>query len=156
MKVINNELIDSVSSLAKVSSRKRQNYNFHDTLDAVLQRMLNAIEPETYVQPHKHENPDKVEAFVVLRGKVLIVEFDDQGTITCHQLLSLDGVLGVEIAPRTWHTVISLEPGTVVYEVKEGPYSALNDKDFASWAPAEGDTGCQAYTAALIQKCGIK
>ena len=116
--------------------------------------MLNAIEPSTYVRPHKHENPDKVEAFVILKGKVLIVEFDDSGNIRASIVLSLnDGVYGVEIPPRTWHTIVSLEPETVVYEVKEGPYSPIDDKDFASWAPNENSKECDSYIKDLLVRC---
>ena len=157
MKIISNKLIAEVSAQAKVSPRKRQNYNFHETLDAIFQRMLNAIEPGTYVQPHKHETPDKVESFIILKGKVLVVEFDDDGNISTSTVLSAnDGVLGAEIAPRTWHCIVSLESGSVVYEAKEGPYSPLNDKDFASWAPKEGSPGCQDYVNQLLKKCNVK
>jgi cupin fold WbuC family metalloprotein len=156
MIVIDEKLITNVSLQAKKSLRKRQNYNFHETLDAKLQRMLNAIEPSTYVRPHKHENPDKVESFVILKGRVLIVEFDDSGSIESTAVLSFtDGVYGVEIPPRTWHTIISLESGTVVYEIKEGPYSPLNDKDFASWAPEENSSDCDLYIKDLLIRCGI-
>jgi cupin fold WbuC family metalloprotein len=157
MKIINNQLLDDVSLQAKKSPRKRQNYNFHETLDAIVQRMLNAIEPGTYVQPHKHENPDKIEAFIVLKGKALVVEFDAGGKITSHAVISAnEGVYGVEIPPRAWHCIVSLEPGTVVYEAKEGPYSPINDKNFAAWAPKEGTPGCEEYLKDLMERCGIK
>jgi cupin fold WbuC family metalloprotein len=156
MKIIGDKLIAEVSSQAKLSLRKRQNYNFHETLDAIVQRMLNALEPGTYVHPHKHESPDKVEAFLILKGKVLIVEFDDAGDITNSCLLSAGSKnLGCEIAPRTWHTIASLEQGSVVYEVKEGPYSPINDKNFAPWAPKEGDPDCENYLKELFKRCNI-
>ena len=78
---INETLISKTSEKAKLSSRRRMNFNFHNEDSATLQRMLNAMEPDTYIQPHKHENPDKVEAFFVLRGRILVVEFDDEGNI---------------------------------------------------------------------------
>jgi len=62
---------------------------------------------------------------------------------------------GSEIAPRVWHCIIPLLPGTVVYEVKDGPYSPIDDKNFANWAPKEGDENCEAYIRELLQKCGI-
>lgn len=156
MKIINTKLLDDVVSQAKLSSRKRKNYNFHETLDDRLQRMLNAIEPGTYVQPHKHENPDKAEAFLILKGKALVVEFDVQGEITAQTIISpANGVYGCEIAPTTWHCIVSLETGTVVYEVKDGPYSPINDKNFASWAPKEGDPECETYLLQLLKRCGI-
>ena len=135
---INESFISETSMKAKSNPRHRMNFNFHKEDAATLQRMLNAIEPETYIQPHKHENPDKVEAFFALRGRILVVEFDDKGNITEHIILdNKNGNYGAEIAPRTWHTIISLEAESVAFEVKDGPYDAAVDKNFAPWAPAE-------------------
>lgn len=157
MKIIGDKLIAEVSSQAKLSLRKRQNYNFHETLDAILQRMLNALEPGTYVQPHKHESPDKVEAFIILKGKVLVVEFDDTGNIKQSCILSAEKqIFGCEIAPKTWHTIAALEPNSVVYEIKEGPYSPINDKNFAPWAPKEEDPDCESYLKDLFNRCNIR
>ena len=150
---INNLLLDSVSAAAKESARRRKNYNFHKESNDLLQRMLNAMEPDTYVQPHKHENPDKREAFVILRGKALIIEFDDQGNITDHVLLyPTEGQFGVEIAPKVYHTIISLAPDTVVYEIKDGPYEVAVDKGFASWAPKENSPEAPVYLKSLVNK----
>ena len=59
--------------------------------------------------------------------------------------------VGCEIEPRTWHTVVSLEPGSIVYEVKQGPYDPETDKEFASWAPAEGEERVKEYLEKLKQ-----
>lgn len=153
---INHNLLKKTTLQAKESPRKRKNFNFHQSLDANIQRMLNALEPGTYVQPHKHENPDKVEVFIVLSGSLLVVEFDDNGKITdFYNLSANNGNFGVEIAPRIWHTIICLESSTVVYEIKDGPYSVHNDKNFAPWAPKEGDVDCTQYNLQILQKCGI-
>ncbi len=136
---INEAFISETSEKALTNPRKRMNFNFHKEDAATLQRMLNAMEPDSYIRPHKHENPDKVEAFFVLRGRLLVVEFDNNGKITAHMILDAKkGNFGAEIAPRTWHTVLSLESGSVAYEVKDGPYDARVDKFFAPWAPMEG------------------
>ena len=153
MIIINDEFIRPVIDKAIVSPRRRMNYNFHLQLDDPLQRMLNCLEPGTYIQPHKHENPDKCEVFILLKGKVLVVEFDAGGQVVSHVLLEAGaGAYGAEIAPRIYHCIISLEPGTVVYEVKNGPYTPLDDKNFATWAPKEGEDGCQAYLEQLIRQ----
>ena len=152
MIIINDNFIKPVIDSAKTSPRRRMNYNFHPQLDDPLQRMLNCLEPDTYIQPHKHENPDKVEAFILLKGKVLVVEFDANGKVTSYALLEAGtGIYGAEIAPRVYHCIIALEPGSVVYEVKNGPYSPLNDKDFASWAPKEGTEECHRYMEGLVR-----
>ncbi|MCG8539168.1 MAG: WbuC family cupin fold metalloprotein, partial [Clostridia bacterium] len=150
---ITNSDLEQLSIIAKQSERKRMNKNYHPKLNDTLQRLLNAMEPGTYVQPHKHEEPDKREIFIILKGSALVVEFDNDGEITEHMLLSAEvGNFVVEIQPCVYHTVISLEPGTVVYEVKDGPYNPLDDKNFAKWAPKEGDSDCQRYNSSIIQK----
>jgi cupin fold WbuC family metalloprotein len=156
MTIIHDQMITEIIKEAKSSTRKRTNYNFHKTYDAKVQRMLNIMEPGTYVQPHKHENPDKVEVFIILKGKALVVEFNNTGDVTSHCVISTgDGIYGAEIAPRVWHCILPLEADTVVYEAKDGPYSSVSDKHFATWAPKEGDQGCDQYLKELLKKCGI-
>lgn len=154
---VDKNFVDQVSSLARSSSRKRMNYNFHKVPEDRLQRMLNAIEPGTYIQPHKHENPDKREAFFVLRGRICVVEFDDTGAITDYMILDRNsGNYGSEIEPGRWHVIISLAPGSVVYEVKDGPYDPADDKVFAPWAPDENNPDAYKYNVTLLQELGIK
>jgi len=153
---INEEFIEITSAKAKTSKRRRMNYNFHNEDSANLQRMLNAMEPDTYIQPHKHEDPDKVEAFFALRGRILVVEFDDEGNISDHIILDpLKGNFGAEIATRKWHSIISLEKNSVAYEVKDGPYDAKIDKNFASWAPMEGDPEALKYNQEILEKLNV-
>lgn len=155
MKIINKEILDQLSVEAVSSPRLRKNLNYHEELSDPLQRLLNAMEPNTYVQPHKHETPDKREFFTILRGKALVVLFNDSGEITNHCVLSVkDEVLGIEIPAKIWHTVIIIEKNTVLFEVKDGPYAALDDKDFAPWAPKEGDENCMAYNQTILKKLG--
>jgi cupin fold WbuC family metalloprotein len=151
MIVIDKKLTDKLTEEAVILPRKRKNHNFHRLLSDPMNRMLHAMEPETYVQPHKHENPDKREAFIILKGKVAVVEFDNEGNIREHIILDpVTGNYGAEIQPRTWHCLIALEKGSLVYEVKDGPYDPSDDKFFASWAPAEGDAGTENYKNALL------
>jgi len=150
---INKELLDKTSANARGSLRKRMNHNFHSELMDRLQRLLNAMEPDTYVQPHKHQESDKREVFILLTGKAVVVEFDNQGTISDHIILDVSsGNYGAEISPGIYHTIISLASGTVVYEVKDGPYTPLNDKNFASWSPEEGSPECKAYNSELLSR----
>jgi cupin fold WbuC family metalloprotein len=154
---INRSLTDDLIQQARSSSRKRKNYNFHESPSDPLHRMLHAMEPETYVQPHKHDNPDKREAFIVLKGRVAVIEYSDQGNVK--DFIILDPVqcnFGVEIPPRAWHNLIVLESGTVVYEVKDGPWDPADDKYFATWAPREGDEECVAYNIKVLKSIGIE
>ncbi|MBN1415766.1 MAG: WbuC family cupin fold metalloprotein [Bacteroidales bacterium] len=153
MIIIDKKLTDGLVRDAVNLTRKRKNHNFHRVFSDPMNRMLHAMEPETYVQPHKHEDPDKREVFVILKGRVVIVEFDDAGIITEYIILDpLTGNFGAEIQPRTWHCLIVLEKGSLVYEVKDGPYDPSDDKHFASWAPAEGDPGSEEYKRALLKQ----
>ena len=156
MKKINEQLLNNVSSQAQSSPRRRMNYNFHSDYSDTLQRLLNAMEPLSYIQPHKHEDPDKREVFFALRGRIVVAEFDETGNVTDHILLDpVTGNFGAEIAERTYHTIIALDPGTVAYEVKDGPYSPIDDKNFASWAPKEGSAGSSEYLQGILNKIGI-
>jgi cupin fold WbuC family metalloprotein len=132
-------LLDSAVVEAKLSPRRRHIIRFHE-LHELFQRMLNAIEPESYTRPHRHLDPAKVEVFVALRGRALVVRFDDEGTPVEGIVISADGgVRGIEIPSGAWHCLLSLESGTVLFEAKEGPYIQAADKDFAPWSPPETD-----------------
>jgi cupin fold WbuC family metalloprotein len=152
MTIITSDTLNNLTSKAVTSARKRTNLCLHTNADDICQRMINALEPETYVQPHKHENPDKDELFIVLRGSAVMIEFDNTGTVTGHAFLDAGkGVFAVEIPPRVFHTLICLEKGTVCVEIKQGPYTA-DDKNFASWAPKEGEPGAAEYNEGLLKK----
>ena len=127
MKIIDNNLIDSVVAQAKESPRLRMNYNFHESLDDKCHRLLNALEPGTVVPVHRH--PTKDESFVILRGKIRVNTYNDAGQVTESVVLSpADGKYGVDIAKNVWHGVECLESGSVIFEVKEGPF-VPHDKD---------------------------
>ncbi len=153
---IDEALLDQVSARAAAVPRLRMNHNFHQNASDRLHRMLNAMEPGTYIQPHKHENPDKNEAFFCLRGRLLVVEYDDSGNIVDHIILdSRTANYGCELPPRTWHSIISLEAGSVAYEVKDGPWNPADDKHFAEWAPKEGDLGTKEFIQSVLEQLGV-
>ena len=121
MEVIDNELLDKVSLEAKESPRLRMNYNFHQSLEDKCHRMLNAVEPGAVVPIHRH--PTKDESFIILRGKVRSTTYNDDGSIIDNVVLSQeDGIYGVDIPKGVWHKLESLEPASVIFECKEGPY----------------------------------
>ena len=121
MKVIDATLLDKVSAEAKESSRLRMNYNFHQSIDEKCHRFLNAVEPGTKVDIHRH--PTKDESFVLLRGRVRVNIYNDDGTVIESVILNPeDGLYGVDIPKNVWHNVESLESGSVFFECKEGPF----------------------------------
>lgn len=151
MKIIDKNLLDRTTALAKESPRLRMNHNFHDQLDNPLNRLINAMEPGTYLRPHRHCNPDRDESFLLLRGKVAFFIFDNEGNITQKLILSpLDGVYGADIRAGVWHSMLVLEPGSVVYESKEGPYTPLSKENMAPWSPeAEDKAAVERYLKKL-------
>lgn len=151
MKLITEELLDAVTSQAKENSRLRMNYNFHATMDAPIHRLLNALEPGTYLPPHRHR--DKEETYLVLRGSLLACFYDGAGNVTERALLNpSEGKYGLEIPPCTWHSIVVLESGTVIFEIKKGPYSPLSPEDLASWAPAASDEeGAKAFMKRMLE-----
>ena len=121
MIIIDELLLNRVSGKAKNSPRMRMNFNFHQSMDDKCQRMLNAVEPGTIVPIHRH--PVKDESFVVLRGKVKVSTYNDDGSVIESVVLSQEeGRYGVDIPKNVWHNLESLESGSVIFECKEGPF----------------------------------
>jgi len=146
IKLFDERLLDDLVAKAKASARLRANHNVHASLDDPVQRLFIAIEPGSYVQPHCHPEKQKWEFFMLVRGRLAALLFDEQGTVLRREELTPAGpVHGFEIPPNTWHCVVALEPGSVFFEVKQGPYTPLSDKGFAGWAPREGDPSCSRF-----------
>lgn len=121
MKTIDVELLNRVSAQAKASERLRMNYNFHESLEDKCHRMLNAVELGTQEPIHRH--PTKDESFVVLRGRVKVTTYNDDGSVIESVVLCAEeGRFGVDIPKGVWHKLESLESGSVVFECKEGPF----------------------------------
>lgn len=119
--IIDKKLLDEVSAQAKASPRLRMNYNFHQSLKDKCHRMLNAVEPGTVVPIHRH--PTKDESFVVLRGKVKVSTYNDDGSVIESVVLCQeDCQYGVDIPKNVWHNLESMTPHSVIFECKEGPF----------------------------------
>lgn len=139
MKVMGQEDFNQICKQARDHSRRRKNYNVHPQLSDPVQRLFNAIEPYSYVQPHRHCGTDAWETFVLIQGEAVVLIFDDDGTILHRAHLTLADIRMVEIPTNAYHTLFALESGTLLFEIKRGPYDPNQAKDFASWAPPEGE-----------------
>ena len=149
---ITSELLDQAVQGSRASERRRIILPLHKSADEPLHRMFNAMQPGTYVPPHRHAQPPKAESILVLRGSLCFVTFDGSGRVEqMTDLAAGTDVFGVDVAAGIFHTFFILEPDTVVFEVKPGPYSPIDDKDFATWAPREGDALAGEYLAGLQQ-----
>lgn len=150
MKIISRELLDQLTEAARHSPRLRMNHNLHSADNSRCHRLLNAIEPSSYIRPHRHLDHEKTEGFILLRGRLGIVAFADDGTVVQTVLLSgATGNQAIDIPHGVYHTGVSLGSGTVFYESKGGPYLPLTEAEKASWAPEDDDPAALAYLEQL-------
>ena len=148
--IIDSALLDSISAQAAASPRRRRNHNFHASDDAPCHRLLNAIEPDSYVPPHRHAAADKDETILAVRGKLGLVFFDENGEVTEYVPIEPGGAaVAVDIPHGVFHTVLALASGSLFFEAKAGPYQALTEAERAPWAPAEGAPDAAAYLSKL-------
>lgn len=145
------QMADAIA-LSRQSPRGRIICPFHPAEGDLLHRMLNVIQPQSYIQPHRHYAPPKAESVIVLQGAVGCVIFSDAGTAEqSHVLGAGRPSFGIDIHAGVFHTFFALEADTVLFEVKQGPYERTSDKDFAPWAPKEGSSEAKGYLEQLIR-----
>ena len=148
--IIDRDFLERVSSQAKTSPRRRRNHNFHASESDTCNRLLNAIEPDSYIQPHCHNDATKDETLVAVRGRLGVIFFDERGAVTATAVLApADESVGVNIPHGMYHTLVALDPGSVFFEAKAGPYVPLTSREKAPWAPAEGEPRASSYLADL-------
>lgn len=125
--IIDDELIDKVTGEAKESPRLRMNFNLHDSLDAKAQRLINVLQPGTILPIHRHQQTS--ETYALLRGKMVVVFYNDMGAQTERYLLDPSiGNYGVHIPKGQWHGIEVIEP-SAIFEVKDGPYMPITPED---------------------------
>lgn len=129
--------IAAAAAAARTGTRGRSNHNLHAGLDDPVQRFLNAVQPTSYVRPHRHEE-FRWELFLLLEGEAAALVFDEDGGVLELAVLRRGGTRAIEIPGGVWHTLLALASDTLLFEVKPGPYRPLGDKDFAPWSPSEG------------------
>ncbi len=125
--IIDDQLLDKVAAKAEESPRLRMNYNLHNSLDAKAQRLINVLLPGTPLPVHRHRHT--AETYVILRGKMFVVFYNDLGAQTERYLLDpTQGNYGVQIPAGQWHGIEVIEP-SAIFEVKDGPYMPLEPED---------------------------
>ena len=131
---------------ARQAPRRRKNRNLHSSDAARAHRLLNAMEPDSYVRPHRHLDAEQSETIIALAGRFGLVVFDAGGAVVSCDVIACDGpALGVDIPHGTFHSVVALLSGSVFFEAKAGTYVPLSEAELAAWAPAEGTPAAQAY-----------
>lgn len=148
--LIDDRLLDELCAAAAASPRRRKNRNFHPYDDHPGHRLLNALQADSYIPPHRHLDPNKDETYVVLRGQLGLIIFDDAGKpVQTARLGAGSAAIGVDIPHGTWHTAVALEADTVFLEAKAGPYLPLTEAERAPWAPAENSPAAAPYLESL-------
>ena len=126
---ITQAILDDLTAKAKESPRLRMNLDLRNSAEDQSQRMLNAIEPESVVPIHRHQKSS--ETVVCLRGRV-VEEYYDELERICTETIELTPngpVVALNIPAGQWHTLRSLESGSVILEVKDGKFEPLSDVD---------------------------
>jgi cupin fold WbuC family metalloprotein len=156
MKIFDAQYFDNLTGQAKVSPRLRQHRNVHQSYQEASQRLFNAIEPGSYIRPHRHASDPRDELLIAVRGVMAIVTFDDQGAVTNvlrfgSEKYGVEMAVGAEVSSSTWHTVIVLEPGCVLLELKAGPFDPNKPKVLAPWAPEENSAAARDYYDRMVE-----
>ncbi len=156
MKAFDAQYLNDLTRQAKKCPRLRQHRNIHQNYQDACQRLFNAIEPGSYIRPHRHASEPREELLIAIRGSMALMTFDDQGSVTGilrfgSQNHGSDLAAGAEVGSRTWHTVVALETGCVLLEVKAGPFDPSQPKDPAPWAPEEGSEMAHGYLRDLVE-----
>ena len=126
--VIDEQLLDGLTAQAKESARLRMNLDLRNSAGDSSQRMLNAIEPGSVVPIHRHQKTS--ETMVVLRGSLVEEYYDDARNCVAKIELSAGGpASALNIPAGQWHTLHAMESGTVILEMKDGAYEAIQPED---------------------------
>ena len=125
---IDNVLLDKLTAEAQASPRLRMNLDLRNSDADSSQRMLNAIEPGSVVPIHRHQKTS--ETVVVLRGRVVEEYYSSEGECVASYDLAAGGpICALNIPAGQWHTLRALDPGTVILEMKDGPYEPIQECD---------------------------
>ena len=132
--IINQKLLDTLTTQAKANPRLRQSYDLRNSENDNSQRMLNALEPGTVMPVHRHMKTS--ESIAMIRGKMVMRLYDDNGTITDEFVMAPAGsvtetveVPMVQVEAGQWHSLEVLEEGTIIFEAKDGGYEPLLESD---------------------------
>jgi len=149
VRIIDKEQLDALSAQACANQRLRKNLNLHTSDDFCCHRLFNAVEPGSYIPPHRHLDPAKEETFVIIRGRLGVISFEDDGRVAGTAHLAPGGTMAADIPYGRFHTAVSLEQGTIFFEAKAGPYLPLSEAEKAPWAPADGTGEAAGFLESL-------
>lgn len=153
--------LDELVYKSGASPRFRQHHNIHQSYEDPCQRVLNAIGMDSYVRPHRHYLAPRAECMIAMRGKFALIIFDDDGKVRevvkfgTEKYAEVENIgPGIEVPPGTWHTLVALVPGSVLLEMKAGPFDPAGPREFAPWAAEEGAAEARQYFEELRSIAG--
>ena len=156
------DFLNLLTQSAKQSSRQRQHKNIHQHYNDPCQRLFNAIGIDSYIRPHRHSIDSKDECLIAVRGRMALLIFNDIGQVgqvirfgaqTNEAQLAIS--IGVNLPAGVWHTVIAEVPGSILFEVKSGPFNPEQAKEYATWAPAENTPEAVEYLMELKHRVSV-
>ncbi|MCH8568558.1 MAG: WbuC family cupin fold metalloprotein [Balneolales bacterium] len=144
--VLDDGLIARGCKAARESARKRIIFPIQRTQDDLVQRLINFLQPGTYIRPHFHPMKHATESILIMQGSLIFQTFDDMGEVQ-ERIILKAGTFSclIDIVPGICHNFVVTEADTVIAEFKKGPYDAATDKQFASWSPDEGTEQAREY-----------
>lgn len=144
--------VEACLESAAASERRRHAKIFHERGDE-LNRIVNFLMTDTYMQPHLHPGEEKIERIQALQGIIAVIFFDNQGAVTHVDILEKDKHDYVNVPAFAWHTYVVLSETAISYETMMGVYNEATWKKMASWAPPENTPESKSYLALLKSKC---
>ena len=144
---LDQSLFAELAAQAAANPRGRHHHNLHQ-MEEPCHRMAVALQPSTYVPPHRHLSADKAETLLVLKGRLGVLIFDESGAVLAKRVLQAGGdCLGVDLPAGVFHSLVVLEADSLMFECKAGPYRPVGEGELAPWAPREGEAAVAEYQA---------
>ena len=136
--ILTDEMIAEGLAASRKSKRLRIILPVQRSQTDEVQRLLNFLQPGTHIRAHCHPLPHATESIVVLQGALDVTLFSENGEVLEKHRLTPGLKSLIDIAPGVWHSIAPLEPDTIIFEVKHGPYNPETDKQFAAWDTEKG------------------
>ena len=140
IQLINENLLSMLHWKAKESERLRMNFDLRTTPEDGSQRMLNVLEPGTYVPIHRHLKTS--ETVICIEGCLDWVFYEELPTVDTggpihdgdtaidetqfaevarFRICPREKLYGIQVPKGAWHSIVVHEPSTI-FEAKDGAY----------------------------------
>lgn len=152
--VVTRETLAALEQQAWASGRGQCRLLLHGDRDEILHEMVIAVVGQPYIRPHINERGAK--SFHLLRGEMMVVVFENEGSINHCTALSGEGSEGdflFRLSKPMFHTIIPMTESVIFIETALGPHRKTR---YADWAPvADGGPAAEAYVDTLWRDLGL-